>query len=261
MTGTVINVVAILVGGLLGVLLGARLPERLRQTVMGGLGLFVLAIGVQMFLKTQNSLLVLGSLLLGIVLGEWWQVEEGIRRMGRWFEARVMPAKSQAEYGQNPPDLTGDLTISKSQSIRQEQFVRGFFSASLLFLIGPIAILGSIQDGLTGDYQLLVVKAILDGFASLAFASSLGVGVLFSALPILIYQGGISLLAGQLQSFVTDAMMIEMTATGGVILMAIAIGNLLELRSFRAGNFLPALFIAPLLVALLTAMNVQWIMP
>jgi len=134
----------------------------------------------------------------------------------------------------------------------------GFFAASLLFLICPIAILGSIQDGLTGDYQLLAVKAILDGFASLAFASSLGIGVLFSALPILIYQGGISLLAGQIQPLITEAMMTEMTATGGVLLMAIAIGNLLDIREIRAGNFLPALLIAPLLVALLTVLKVQW---
>jgi len=253
MTGTIINVVAILIGGALGVLLGSRLPERLRRTVMSGLGLFVLAIGIQMCLKTENSLVVLGSLLIGVLLGEWWQVEEGIRRLGRWLEARVMPHPLLPEGGGEP----AEPEISKLAS-RQERFVRGFFAASLLFLIGPIAILGSIQDGLTGDYQLLAVKAILDGFASLAFASSLGIGVLFSALPILIYQGGISLLAGQIQPLITEAMMTEMTATGGVLLMAIAIGNLLDIREIRAGNFLPALLIAPLLVALLTVLKVQW---
>lgn len=243
MTGTLINVATILIGGALGTVLGGRLPERLRQTVMAGLGLFVFAIGLQMFLNTKNSLVVLGSLVVGIFLGEWWQVEEGIRWLGRWLERHVMPEKDAA---------------ASTADNRQERFVRGFFTASLLFLVGPIAILGALQDGLSGNYQLLVVKAVLDGFASLAFASSLGIGVLFSALPILIYQGGIALAAAQLQSVVTSAMMNEMTATGGVILMAIAIGSLLEIKPIRSGNFLPALVIAPLVVALLTLLGVHW---
>lgn len=245
MTGTVINVVAILLGGALGVFLGGRLPDRLRQTVMAGLGLFTLAIGLQMFLKTQNSLVVLGSLVVGILLGEWWQIEDGIRWLGGWLEKRVMSRRNS--------------TASAAEvATRQERFIRGFFTASLLFCIGPIAIIGSIQDGLNGEYQLLAVKSVLDGFASLAFASSMGIGVLFSALPILLYQGGISIAASQLNQIVSPAMMTEMTATGGVLLMAIAIGSLLEIRPIRAGNFLPALLIAPLLVALLTALGINW---
>lgn len=242
MTGTIINVIAILIGGALGTFLGSRLPDRIRQTVMAGMGLFVLAIGLQMFLKTANSLVVLASLVIGIVLGEWWQIEEGIRWMGRALEKRVMPQNGTAEEHQ----------------ARQERFVRGFFTASLLFCVGPIAILGSIQDGLTGSYQLLAVKSVLDGFASIAFASSLGIGVLFSALPILLYQGGISLAATQIQPFFTNPMMIEMTATGGILLMAIAVSSLLEIRHIRTGNLLPALLVAPLLVLALTAMGVNW---
>lgn len=242
MTGTIINVIAILIGGALGTFLGSRLPDRIRQTVMAGMGLFVLAIGLQMFLKTANSLVVLASLVIGIVLGEWWQIEEGIRWMGRALEKRVMPQNGTAEEHQ----------------ARQERFVRGFFTASLLFCVGPIAILGSIQDGLTGSYQLLAVKSVLDGFASIAFASSLGIGVLFSALPILLYQGGISLAATQIQPFFTNPMMIEMTATGGILLMAIAVSSLLEIRHIRTGNLLPTLLVAPLLVLALTAMGVNW---
>ncbi len=249
MTGTLINVVAILLGGALGVVLGGRLPDRLRQTVMAGLGLFVLAIGLQMFLDTQNSLVVLGGLVIGIILGEWWQVEEGIRNLGRWLERRVMSRAAN-----------GALSEIEHAS-RQERFVRGFFTASLLFCVGPIAILGSVQDGLTGNYQLLAVKSVLDGFASLAFASSLGVGVMFSTAPVLIYQGAISLLAGQIQPVVTEAMMGEMSATGGVLLMGIAISSLLEVRAIRIGNFLPALVVVPLLVALLTALGINWVIP
>lgn len=254
MIGTVINVITILVGGILGVVLGGRMPERLRQTVMSGLGLFTFAIGLQMFLKTQNSLVVLGSLLFGILLGEWWQVEEGLNALGRWLESRT------AKLRKKPEGAAADVTVQNDGKTLtpQERFVRGFFTASLLFCIGPMAILGAIQDGLSGNFQLLAVKSILDGFASLAFASSLGVGVLFSTLPILAYQGSISMLAVQIQPWISDAMMTEMSATGGVLLMAIAIGNLLNLRQIRAGNFLPALFIAPIIVAILTWLNIPW---
>lgn len=241
MTGTIINVIAILIGGGLGVLLGGKLPERLRQTVMAGLGLFTFGIGLQMFLTTKNSLIVLGSLVIGILLGEWWRIEDGIRWLGRFIEQTISRGGQENDH-----------------AARQERFVRGFFTASLLFIVGPMAILGSLQDGLNGNYQLLAVKSVLDGFASVAFASSLGIGVLFSALPILIYQGGITLGAAQLQQLVSDPMMTEMTATGGVILMAIAIGSLLEIKPIRAGNFLPALVIAPILVAVLVALGVNY---
>jgi len=133
--------------------------------------------------------------------------------------------------------------------------VRGFLTASLVFCIGPLTILGSIQDGLSGDYQLLAIKSILDGFAAMVFASTLGVGVLFSTLVILIYQGGLSLLAQQTQALFSEAIVTELSAVGGVLLLGIAVSNLLEIKPIRVGNFLPALLIAPLLVAALTALG------
>ena len=227
MIGTLINVVAILVGGSLGLLFGGRLSERLKTTVIAGLGLFTAVTGIKMFFETKNSLIVLGALLVGMLLGEWWRIEDGLQALGEFFERKF--------------NRGGD----------SNRFVRGFLTASMLFCIGPIAILGSIQDGLTGDYKLLAIKSVLDGFAALAFASSLGVGVLFSSIMILLYQGSISLLAAQLNSIVTPAMTAEMTATGGVLLLGIAISSLLELKKIRVGNFLPALVIAPLIVAIL----------
>ncbi len=175
---------------------------------------------------------MLGALIAGALLGEWWQIENGLARLGRWLEIRL------GVQNDEPLEL---------QNGQKSRFVRGFLTASLLFCIGPMAILGSIQDGLTGDSSTLIIKAVLDGFASLAFASTLGVGVLFSSLIILVYQGAISLLAVQVQSFFTPIMMSEMSATGGVILMAVAINSLLEIKQIRAGNFLPALIIAPIL--------------
>ena len=229
MTGTLLNIAAVLIGGTLGLLLGSRVPERLKATVIAGMGLFTGAIGIQMFLKTENSLIVLGALLIGALLGEWWRIEDGLQALGQILEKRF------SKTGEEPEGTTS-------------KFVRGFLTSSLLFCVGPLAILGSFQDGLTGNYNLLAVKSVLDGFASLAFASTLGPGVLFSAFMVLVYQGGISLLAAQLNSIVTSSMMNEMTATGGVILVGLAISSLLEIKKIRVGNFLPALAIAPLIV-------------
>ena len=230
MTGTIINVIAVLVGGTIGLFFGSRIPERFKNTVIAGMGLFTGVMGVQMFLKSENQLIVLGAVIIGTLLGEWWKIEDGLQALGQMLEKRF---SKDSETGAG------------------SRFVRGFMVASLLFCIGPMAILGSIQDGLTGDYNLLAVKSTLDGFASIAFASTLGIGVLFSSLIVLVYQGGISLLAGGLSAIITDPMMNEMTATGGVILVGLAISNLLDIKKIRVGNFLPALAIAPLIVWLL----------
>jgi uncharacterized membrane protein YqgA involved in biofilm formation len=234
--GTLINIISVLIGGSMGMLFGRRLPDRVRQTVVAGLGLFTAALGLRMFLQTEHAIVVLASLLLGGLLGEWWRIEEGLRNLGaaleQWFSGKG-----------NPPEQGKVLGISSN-------FVRGFLTASLVFCVGPMTILGSIEDGLTGNYQMLAIKSILDGFAALAFSSMLGVGVLFSVLVIGIYQGGLTLLAAQAQTLISTPMQIEMTAVGGVILVGIALSSLLEIKPIRVGNFLPALVIAPALVAL-----------
>lgn len=226
MTGTFLNIATVLIGGMIGLLFGARIPDKWKATVIAGMGLFTAAMGLQMFLKTENPLIVLGSLLIGTLLGEWWRIEDGLQNLGKYLEQR----------------------FSKADDDGSNKFVRGFLTASLLFCVGPMTILGSIQDGLTGDYNLLAVKSVLDGFASLAFASTLGVGVLFSTIVILVYQGGISLLAAQLNEIVTPSMMNELTATGGVILIGLALSSLLEIKKIRVGNMLPGLLVAPVIV-------------
>ncbi|MDP1715589.1 MAG: DUF554 domain-containing protein [Anaerolineales bacterium] len=235
MTGTFINVAAILIGGTIGLIFGARIPERFKNTIIAGMGLFTAAMGLQMFFESDNQLIVLGALIIGVLIGEWIGLEDGLQAFGQTLEQRF---SREAE----PFDQTQGKLGTGSK------FIRGFMTASLLYCIGPLAILGSIQDGLTGDYNLLAVKSTLDGFASIAFASTLGVGVMFSSIMVLIYQGGLSLLAGQLSVIVTEPMMNEMTATGGVILLGLAISNLLEIKKIRVGNFLPALAAAPLIV-------------
>jgi hypothetical protein len=233
--GTLLNILTVLLGGGLGMLFGSRLPERVRETVLHGLGLFTIAIGLQMTFDSQNMLIVLGSLLVGGILGEWWEIDAGLRRLGGWLEARF----ARGEQG-------------------GAKFIKGFVTASLVFCVGPMTVLGSINDGLRGDIQLLAIKSVLDGFASLAFASSLGLGVLFSTLTIAVYQGLLTLLAVQAQAFLTDPMIAEMTATGGILIMGIGFSSLLELKPIRVGNFLPALAVAPLIVAGLPYVQYLW---
>ena len=226
MTGTFLNIATVILGGMIGLTFGARIPDKLKETVIVAMGLFVIAMGMQMFMKTENPLIVLGSLLIGTLLGEWLRIEDGLQNLGKVLEQR----------------------FSKESNDGSNKFVRGFLTASLLFCVGPMTILGSIQDGLTGDYSLLAVKSVLDGFAALAFSSTLGAGVLFSTIVILVFQGGISLLAAQLNALVTTSMMNELTATGGVILLGLAMSSLLEIKIIRVGNMLPGLLIAPLIV-------------
>jgi hypothetical protein len=234
MIGTIINVILVVVGGIVGLLFGGKLPQRVREAVLSILGLFTMGLGLQMFLETNNVLIVLAALLAGTLLGEWWKIESWLERFGETLKARFSK-------------VSGRQDLSR--------FVEGFLTASILFCVGPMAILGSIQDGLTGDFSLLATKAVMDGFAALAFASTMGVGVIFSSIAVFLFQGGISLLAVQVQNVITAAMIAEMSAAGGVILTGIALSNILNIRKIRTGNALPALFLAPLFTALLVWMG------
>jgi uncharacterized membrane protein YqgA involved in biofilm formation len=241
-TGTIINVVTVLLGGTLGTLLGARLPERMRETIMHALGLLTTVIGVQLSLETDNVLIVLGSLLLGGLVGESLRIERGIDQIGQWLQQRTGGASESS--AENRSANSGGAT----------RFSHGFLTASLVFCIGPMTILGSIQDGLSGDYTLLAIKSTMDGFGALAFASTLGPGVIFSALTVLVYQGALTLGAGWADAVLTDPMVAEMTATGGVLMLALGLG-LLQIKKIRAGNLLPALVVAPVIVAVIEALG------
>lgn len=232
MIGTFVNVGAIVGGGLVGALIGARLPERMRSTVMHGLGLVCLLIGLQMAMQTRNILIVLGALMLGAILGEALRIEDAFQRTGLLLQSALARGGSSL-------------------------FAEGFVTASLVFCVGPMAILGSIQDGLGGDFRLLAIKSMLDGFASIAFAASLGWGVLLSAVPILLYQGTITIFAHLLSSVLTEPLIVEMTATGGLIIVGISF-RLLNLKELRLANFLPALALAPLIAVLIPVVK-EWL--
>ena len=239
MTGTIINFAAILLGGLIGLLAGNRIPLKVRQTLTSALGLFTLAYGIHIFAQTQNILVPLSSIVLGVIAGEALRIEELLNGMAERIQQKV-------ERGAN------------AGSPNAQRFISGFVAASLLFVVGPMAILGSIQDGLVGDYQMLAIKSLLDGITSIAFASTFGVGVLFSAPIVLVYQGAISLLAGTIGKGFDQSVILEMTSVGGVILAGIAISNLLEIKKIRIGSFLPALLFVVLIVLLLNRLGIAW---
>ncbi len=225
MTGTLINMGAIIAGTAIGSLAGSRLPARMRRIVLYGIGLVVLLLGLQMAVRTQNVLVVLGAILIGGIIGELLRIEERLEQLGQFFQKKFSKGSEQS-------------------------IAEGFVTASLVFCVGPMAILGSISDGLSGDYSLLSIKAVMDGFASVAFGASLGWGVGLSAISILVYQGGITLLAGSLPGALNEAMITEMTATGGLIIIGIGI-KLLDLKDLPLANFVPAIAVAPVILALI----------
>jgi hypothetical protein len=240
-TGTLINVAAVVVGGTLGTLMGNRLPEKTRQTVLYGLGLMTLVIGVTMAIGTKNSLIPLFSILVGGIIGEALRIDDGLTWLGCRAEQRFGGARNGQDDG---------------------RFAQGFITASLIFCIGPMAILGSIQDGLMGNYNLLMIKSVLDGFAAMALAATLGAGVILSAGAVLAYQGALSLLAmlfGTALGGVTSQTpwVIEMTAAGGVVILSISF-ILLDIKRIRTANLLPAIFIAPMIVVVLRWLKVSF---
>ena len=221
--GTAINVVAVLVGAGIGTLVGARLPEGMRETARHAIGLVTLLVGIQSFLEFDNPLLPLVSVVLGLVVGELLGIDAVLKRFGDGLERRFSKGGSPVS--------------------------RAFVTTSLLFCVGPLTILGSLQDGLTGDYRLLALKSALDFVAALSFASVLGWGVLLSAGTVLVVQGVLTLSAGLLEGVLTETMILATTATGGVLILGIGL-ILLDLKEVRVANMLPALLVAPLVVAL-----------
>ena len=233
MTGTLINIGTVLAGTLIGVTVGSRLPEGMRQRVLAGLGMVTLVIGVDLALawgredtSQSTPLYVLGGVLIGGIIGEALGIERRLEALGDRVQARLSSAEGS--------------TVSE-----------GFVSASLLFCVGSLTVVGSIQDGLTGDYQTLATKAVLDGFAAIALAATLGWGVGLSIVTILVVQGGITLGAGVFDDVLEGEALAVLTSAGGVTIIGIAL-KLLELKDVRVGNFLPALVVAPCLVGVVS---------
>ena len=218
MVGVIINVAAVLAGGTLGLLLGGRVPQRLRETIMQGLALCILLIGAQGALETANVLAVIVCMVAGGLLGEALDIEKRLESLGALAERKF------AHGGQNG------------------RFAQGFITASLLFCVGAMAVVGSLNAGLTGDNSTLIAKAALDLVTAVFFAAALGPGVLLAAAAVLVYQGAIALMAGWLAPVLTDAIVTEMSAVGGLLIMGLSF-NMLGMAKIRVGNLRPAIFL------------------
>ena len=231
LTGTLLNVATVLAGTLVGVLVGSRMPSRMQESLVTGLGFFTVLIsismGVAIFTDPQaqpgDDLAVLAAVLGGVAIGELLRLQEGLEALGAWFQRRL------------------------GSDTRPSRIAEGFVTASLVFCVGPLTILGSLENGLTGDIRLLAIKSLLDGVASIAFAAALGWGVALSALTILVVQGGIAAGAFLLTDVLDASAILAITSAGGVILLGVAL-RLLELKAVRVANFLPALLLAPIFV-------------
>lgn len=205
-------------GTVIGQFAGRRLPERFHQTLMQAIGLITIALGILDLQKTENALVMLGSLLAGGLIGELLRIEDGIAALGQWAQKRL------GEGGE------GD-------------FGKAFVTTSLLFCVGPLTVLGSFEAGLEGDYSKLLVKSVMDGISSLVFSTALGWGVALSAATVLVVQGALTLGAGLLRPLLTQPMIMEMTATGGLMLIGLG-ANLLGIAKVRTASFLPSLLVA-----------------
>lgn len=216
MTGTLINVGTVLLGSAIGLLIRSRLPERYVKVMFQVFGLFTIFLGMKMALATNNIMVMVFSLLVGTLLGEWWNLERGMDRLANYIKKRVRS--------------------------KNERFTEGFVTAFLVFCMGSMTILGAIEEGLGDRPNLLLTKSLMDGFSSMALASALGIGVMFSVIPLLLYQGGLTLFAGYLSEVLSPDVVAEVSAVGGILLMGLGF-VLLDVKKIRVMNMLPSLII------------------
>jgi len=265
--GTIVNAAAIILGALLGNLLKGGFPEKYKSVIMQGVSLTVILIGLSMALKTESILVLTLSIVTGGIIGEALRIEDRLDSLGRKLERRFAGGNdsSQESVGEGNSNVEGSLDVandadqnlesnlgeSKNSSGKSGLFIKGFVTGSLVFCVGAMAIMGALESGLTGRHTTLFIKSILDGVTSTVFASTMGIGVAFSALPVFIYQGVITLAAAYVKPFLTDAMITEMTAVGGLLIFGIGLNLLIDKLHIKVGNLLPAIFVAIFFVIIL----------
>ena len=231
LSGTLLNVATVLAGTVIGIAIGSRMPTRMQESLTTGLGFFTVLISVSMGLgiftdpaaQPGDDLAVLAAILAGVAIGELLRIHDGLEWLGGWFQRRL---------------TTGD---------RPSRIAEGFVTASLVFCVGPLTILGSLENGLTADIRLLAIKSLLDGVAAIAFAAALGWGVALSAITVLVIQGGIAAGASAISGLMDPITILAVSSAGGMILLGVAL-RLLDLKPVRVANFLPALILAPIFV-------------
>ncbi len=251
MWGTIINTATVLLGTSAGLFIGNRLNKRMQESVMTAIGLVTLYVGISNASQTGNIIIPLLSLLAGAIIGELLDIDAALKRLGDWLQYR---------FGGAPPTSTetAEITPDGAAIASSARFVNGFVTASLVFCVGPLTFLGALQDGMgiAAGFQMLLIKSILDMFTGMAFAATFGIGVMFSAATVLFLQGGLAVMGRLSGEFMTAPMINEMSAVGGLILMGIAL-VLLDVKKPRVANYLPALVIAPLMVAIAAFLGID----
>lgn len=224
--GTIVNVICIVVGSILGLFL-TRIQEKYKETAMQGIGLVVILIGLQMAFQTDSIIIVLLSILIGAIVGEFLRLDDLLNQLGHWIGSKFSSANEEVNIAQ------------------------AFVSASLLFVVGAMAILGSLDSGLRGDHEVLITKGMLDGFTSFVLTTTLGIGVILSAIPVFVFQGSIALLATQIENYIPpiifDEIIIELTAVGGLLIVAIGL-NILKITNIKVTNLLPSVIVVGIII-------------
>jgi len=220
MIGTLANAGAIIIGGAVGTAIHSRLPQKMVNILFQGIGLFTLAVGISMSLKAQSLILIVVSITVGAVIGQLLDIDKSLKRAGEYLQKRF--SKPTAEDG--------------------NRFSEGFVTASVLFCVGSMSILGAIEDGMGNTPNLLYTKSIMDLISAAALGASFGIAIIFSSIPLLIYQGGLTLFASFIMRYMSESMTDNLTATGGILLMGLAI-NILKIKEINVTNMLPALVI------------------
>ena len=224
--GAIVNSAVIIIASLIGLVIGQRIPERFNTSIMQGIGLVVLTIGISGAIKGEDTLVLILSMVFGIIIGEMLKIDYRVNR------------------------LVNQLTTRMKHQENNNQISEAFLTATMLFCIGSLAIIGSLESGLTGDNSMLYMKSVLDGISSLLFSSTLGIGVMLSSVPVLIYQGGLILFAQLLAPLLNDAVILEMTTVGSVLLIGMGL-NMLGITEFKIMNFVPAIFIPIIILSFL----------
>ena len=219
MLGTIVNALAIIAGSLLGLLFSKGIADNYKEIILSGVGLSVMLIGIKSALVSNDLMVVIFSVIIGALLGEGLKIEKKLEMLGTFLERKV-----------------------SAKSDDSKSFARGFVTASLVFCVGSMAIIGSLESGLTGNHQTLFAKSVLDGVTSVIFASTMGLGVMFSAVAVLFYQGLITLTAVFMKNFLVPQTIEQMTSVGGLLIMAIGF-NMLKITTIRVGNLIPAIFL------------------
>ncbi len=243
MIATIVNCIAVLIGSLIGLIFHAKIRENMKQVIFISAGLLSFLIGISMARLTESYIGVMLAVAFGGMIGEALRIEDGIMKLGGYFER--LTGKMHNSSGENS---------SLEEETKEKTFALGFLNASVLFCVGAMTVVGAIQAGAEGDYELILIKSTMDGFMAIMFTAAYGIGVAFSVITILVYQGGLTLLAGTLAPIIGEAGLNELSAIGGVLVVMIGM-NLLGIKKIKTGNFLPALLLVPVVTWFIPLLN------